>query len=38
MARDGFLPHQFGHRGQRLAYSNGIIVLGSLAIVRDASV
>jgi amino acid transporter len=33
MARDGFLPHQFGHRGLRLAYSNGILVLGSLAIV-----
>jgi amino acid transporter len=33
MAHDGFLPHQFGHRGQRLAYSNGILVLGSLGIV-----
>jgi amino acid transporter len=33
MARDGYLPHQFGHRGLRLAYSNGIVVLGSLAIV-----
>lgn len=33
MARDGFLPHQFGHRGVRLAYSVGIAVLGSLAIV-----
>jgi len=33
MARDGFLPHQFGHRGLRLAYSNGIVVLGSLAMV-----
>jgi amino acid transporter len=33
MARDGYLPHQFAHRGLRLAYSNGIVVLGSLAIV-----
>jgi amino acid transporter len=33
MARDGYLPHQFGHRGLRLAYSNGIVVLGSLAIL-----
>jgi amino acid transporter len=33
MARDGYLPHQFSHRGLRLAYSNGIVVLGSLAIV-----
>jgi hypothetical protein len=32
IARDGFLPHQFTHRGLRLAYSNGIIVLGALAI------
>jgi amino acid transporter len=33
MAHDGYLPRQFGHRGLRLAYSNGIMVLGSLAIV-----
>ncbi len=33
MARDSYLPHQFGHRGLRLAYSNGIVVLGSLAIL-----
>jgi hypothetical protein len=32
MARDEYLPHQFGHRGLRLAYSNGIVVLGVLAI------
>src|SRR3984893_8414237 len=32
MARDDYLPHQFAHRGLRLAYSNGIVVLGSLAI------
>ncbi len=28
MARDRFLPHQFEYRGDRLAYSNGIITLG----------
>jgi amino acid transporter len=33
MARDDYLPHQFVHRGLRLAYSAGILVLGSLAIV-----
>jgi nucleotide-binding universal stress UspA family protein len=33
LARDGYLPHQFSHLGLRLAYSNGIVVLGSLAIV-----
>ncbi len=33
LARDHYAPHQFGHLGDRLAYSNGIIVLGSLAIV-----
>ena len=33
MAGDGYLPHQFSHRGLRLAYSNGIIVLGALAVL-----
>jgi amino acid transporter len=33
MARDEYLPHQFAHRGLRLAYSNGIVVLGFLAIL-----
>ncbi|GAC1520578.1 MAG: APC family permease [Chloroflexota bacterium] len=33
MARDGFMPHQFGHRGDRLSYSNGIILLTIVAIV-----
>ncbi len=28
LARDKFLPHQFTFRGDRLAFSNGIIVLG----------
>jgi hypothetical protein len=30
MAKDDYMPHQFGHRGSRLAYSNGIIVIGSV--------
>ena len=29
MARDGYMPRQFVNRGDRLAYSNGIIVLGA---------
>lgn len=33
LARDGFLPHQFSFRGDRLAYSTGIIVLGVLATI-----
>ncbi len=31
LARDGFMPHQFGYRGVRLAFSNGIIYLAFLA-------
>jgi hypothetical protein len=31
LARDRFLPHQFTFRGDRLAFSNGIIVLGGAA-------
>jgi amino acid transporter len=31
MARDEYLPNQFGHRGLRLAYSNGILILGLIA-------
>lgn len=31
LAQDGFMPHQFAHRGDRLAYSNGILILGFLA-------
>ena len=27
MAEDGYLPHQFAHRGARLAFSNGIIAI-----------
>ncbi len=32
MSRDDYFPHQFSHRGLKLAYSNGIIVIGLLAI------
>jgi amino acid transporter len=42
LARDRFLPHQFTFRGDRLAFSNGIIVLGfasaALVIVFNANV
>jgi amino acid transporter len=42
LARDRFLPHQFTFRGDRLAFSNGIIVLGgaaaALLIAFDADV
>ncbi len=33
LARDGYLPRQLHTRGDRLAYSNGIVVLSALAIV-----
>jgi hypothetical protein len=33
LAKDRYLPHQFAFRGDRLAFSNGIIVLGILAAV-----
>ena len=33
LARDGFLPRQLHTRGDRLAYSNGIVVLAFFAIV-----
>jgi amino acid transporter len=42
LARDKFLPHQFLFRGDRLAFSNGIIVLGAatafLLVIFDANV
>ncbi len=42
LARDRFLPHQFLFRGDRLAFSNGILVLGAasafLLVVFEASV
>jgi amino acid transporter len=33
MARDGFMPRQFLARGDRLAFSNGIITLGLVALI-----
>jgi hypothetical protein len=33
VARDGFLPRQFMNQGDRLAFSNGIIILSALAAV-----
>ncbi len=31
IARDEFLPHQFANRGDRLVFSNGVVVLGAMA-------
>ena len=31
IAQDGFLPHSFAHRGRRLVYSHGILVLAALS-------
>lgn len=33
LARDGFMPHQFAFRGDRLAFTTGITVLALLSIV-----
>lgn len=33
LAKDKYMPRQFGFRGDRLAYSNGIILLAVIAIV-----
>ncbi|MSP79029.1 MAG: APC family permease [Dehalococcoidia bacterium] len=33
LAKDNFMPHQFSGRGERLAFSTGIIVLATLAAV-----
>ncbi len=33
LARDGFAPRQLGSRGDRLAYSNGILILAGFAMV-----
>ena len=42
LARDGFMPRQFGFRGDRLAFTTGIVALALVAIVLlvafDASV
>jgi amino acid transporter len=35
IAKDGYLPHQFANRGDRLVYSNGIIFLAGMAIVLE---
>ena len=35
LARDRFMPRQFANRGDRLVFSNGVIVLGSLAMPAD---
>jgi amino acid transporter len=32
LARDGYMPRQLGSRGDRLAYSNGIVILALMAI------
>ena len=31
LARDGYMPHQYAQRGERLAYSTGIFTLGLLS-------
>ncbi len=31
LARDGFIPRQFATRGDRLVFSNGILILGGAA-------
>src|SRR4029079_17656600 len=33
IALDGYLPHSFAHRGRRLVYSRGILVLATLSAV-----
>jgi amino acid transporter len=33
LARDGYMPRQFGFRGDRLAYSTGIVTLGILSAI-----
>jgi amino acid transporter len=42
LARDGFMPRSFGFRGERLAFTTGIVALSGLAalllVVFDASV
>ncbi len=31
LARDGYMPHQFTYRGDRLAFTTGIVALGAIA-------
>lgn len=33
IARDGYLPRQLGNRGDRLVFSNGVLILSGMAIV-----
>jgi amino acid transporter len=33
LGRHGYLPHQLAHRGDRLVFSNGILVLAGLSVV-----
>jgi amino acid transporter len=33
LARDDYMPHQFGYRGDRLAYSMGIVTLGVISAI-----
>jgi amino acid transporter len=33
MARDGFMPRQMANRGDRLVFSNGILILAALSII-----
>jgi len=33
LARDGYLPRQLGSRGDRLAYSNGVVLLAGFSIL-----
>ena len=35
LARDKFLPRQFGNLGDRLVFSNGILILAAFAAVAD---
>jgi hypothetical protein len=37
LAHDGYMPRQFAARGDRLAFSNGIIALGGVAILLVAA-
>jgi amino acid transporter len=37
LARDGFLPRVFQFRGDRLAFSSGILVLGAMSVVLIAA-
>ena len=33
LARDGYLPRQLGRRGDRLVFSNGVVLLAALAVL-----